>query len=101
MISLSKIRTSSQVIGHCFFILNLKIFKEFQTHWLGPCENEIVFDNGVVRIKSIDEEKTTFLVNGHRLRIYHKPLTKEEFIRNMQDNLDLNLVKEDSSSSPT
>jgi len=73
----------------------------FQTHWLGPYEIETIFDNGAVKIKTIDEEKVTFLVNGHRIRIYHIPLTREKFIRNLQDNLHLKLVKEDSSSSPT
>ena len=54
---------------------------KFQTHQLGPYENETVFENGVVRIRTIDEERITFLVNGHRLIIYHKPLKKEEFIK--------------------
>eukprot|EP00253_Pinus_taeda_P025326 PITA_25326 len=54
---------------------------KFQTHWLGPYEIETVIDNGVVKIRTIDEEIVIFLVNGHRLRIYHKPLTKEEFVK--------------------
>ena len=28
---------------------------KFQTHWLGPYEIETILDNGVVRIKTIDE----------------------------------------------
>ena len=40
-------------------------FEDFQgkchTHWLGPYEIEIIFDNGLVRIRTIDEEKLTFL----------------------------------------
>eukprot|EP00253_Pinus_taeda_P025481 PITA_25481 len=38
---------------------------KFQTHWLGPYEVENVFDNGAVRISTIDEEKNPLLVNGH------------------------------------
>lgn len=53
---------------------------KFQTHWLGPYEIENVFDNGAVRIRIIDEEKVPLLVNGHRLKIYHMPMTKEEFV---------------------
>ena len=74
---------------------------KFQTQWLGPYEIETVFHNGAVKIITIDEEKVTFLVNGHKLRIYHKTLTREEFIRNLQENIDLKFVKEDSSSPPT
>jgi len=32
---------------------------------LGPDEIETVFDKGVVRIRTIDEERVTFLVNGY------------------------------------
>ena len=55
-------------------------FKDFigklTTHWLGPYEVEQVFDNGSVRICIIDDEKVSFLVNGHRLRLYQKPMSK-------------------------
>jgi len=54
-----------------------------------------------VRIRTIDEKKVTFLVNGHRLRIYHKPLTREEFVKHLQENIDLKAVRKDSPSSPT
>lgn len=69
---------------------------KFQTHWLGPYEIETIFDNGVVRIRTIEEERTTFIMNGHRLRIYHKSL-----IKYLQDNTGLKLVKKDFPYSPT
>jgi len=48
------------------FNSKFKYFQEkFRTHWLGPYEIETIFDNGVVRIRTIDEERVTFLVNGH------------------------------------
>lgn len=72
----------------------------FQTHFLGPYEVENVFDNGAVRIRTIDEEKTSLLVNGHRLGLYQKPLTKEEFVKMFQDNSELKMVKKNSSSFP-
>ena len=53
---------------------------KFQSHWLGPYEIDKVFSNGAVRIKTIDELQTPLTVNGHRLKIYHKPLSKEEFV---------------------
>jgi len=74
---------------------------KFQTHWLGPYEIEKVFSNGVVRIKTIDEHQTPFIVNGHRLKIYRKPLSKKEFIKIFQDNSAMRLVKKNHSSTPT
>ena len=73
---------------------------KFQTHCLGPYEVENVFDNGAVRIKTIDEEKIPLLVNGHRLRLYQKPLAKEEFVKMFQDNSKLKMIKKNSSSLP-
>ena len=49
-----------------------KQFKgKFSTRWLGPYEVDEVWDSVLVRIKTIDESYTTFVVNGHRLNIYH------------------------------
>jgi len=74
---------------------------KFQIHWLGSYEIEKVFSNGVVRIRTIDESKTPLLVNGHRLKIYQKPISKEEFIKIFQDNSEIKLVKKNSSSPLT
>jgi hypothetical protein len=58
-------------------------FKEFQgklrTRWLGPYEVDTVFPNGTVRLLTIDDSRTPLLVNGHRLRLYQKPISKEDF----------------------
>ncbi|CAF4346064.1 unnamed protein product [Adineta steineri] len=57
------------------FDLKFKDFKgKFTTHWLGPYEIQEVFDNDSVRIKTIDEEEASFLVNGHMFKVYNKPL---------------------------
>jgi len=64
------------------FDSKFKYFKgKFQTHWLGPYEIDKVFSNGAVRIKTIDEYQTPLIVNGHRLKIYHKQLSKEDFFK--------------------
>jgi hypothetical protein len=39
-----------------------------------------MYDNGVVNIKTIDDEEVSFVVNGHRLKLYHKPISKEYFL---------------------
>jgi hypothetical protein len=58
-------------------------FKELQgklrTRWLGPYEVDTVFPNGTVRLLTIDDSKTSLLVNGHRLRLYQRPISKEDF----------------------
>jgi hypothetical protein len=47
---------------------------------MGPYEIDTIYDNGSIRIKTIDEQQTPLLVNGHQLRVYNKPLSKEEFM---------------------
>ena len=82
------------------------IFKHFKgkltTRWMGPYEIVTVFYNGSVKIRTIDDEQVTFVVNGHRLKVYHKPLSKQEFIRNMTQQSELELVGEEVTySTPT
>ena len=71
---------------------------KFQTHWLGPYEIVKIFENGAAKIRAIDEGKVAFLVNGHIQKLYHKPLSREEFVKKFQDNIDMKLVKKSSSS---
>lgn len=70
-------------MGYWELLIDSK-FKDFQakltTHWLGPYEIEDIYDNGSVKIKTIDEENISLLVNGHRLRLYNKPINKEDFL---------------------
>lgn len=54
---------------------------KLQTRWLGPYEIDEVFPNGAVWLTTIDPIRFKILVNGHRLRLYHKPATKEQFLQ--------------------
>ena len=57
-----------------------KDFKgKLRTRWLEPYVVERCHDNGSVQI-IIDEEAIPLLVNGHRLKMYKRPLSKQEFI---------------------
>jgi hypothetical protein len=47
---------------------------------MGPYEIDIVYDNGSINIHTINEAKTPLMENGHRLRLYQNPNSKEEFI---------------------
>ena len=70
------------------FDSKLKYFQgNFQTHWLGPYEIEEVFNNGAVRIRTIDKKKVPLRVNGHWLKIYHKKISRENFVRIFQVTL--------------
>ena len=43
---------------------------------MGPYEVVTAFDNGLVKIKTIDGSEILVVVNGHRLRLYHQPTSK-------------------------
>lgn len=55
------------------------------------------FENGVVEMKTIDGHELLFLVNGHRLKAYFQPLTKEVFMQQVQQHLELRMVGGDSN----
>ena len=55
-------------------------------------------DNGSVLIRTVDEESIPMLVNGHRLKIYKKPLSKREFIADL--NKTMLVVEKVSASTP-
>ena len=50
------------------------------TRWLGPYQVDRVFDNGTVRLVTIDEDRMPLFSNGHRLRLYPKPISRDAFI---------------------
>ena len=66
-------------------------YKEFKgklrTRWLRPYVVERCHDNGSVQIRIIDEEAIPLLVNGHRLKTYKRPLSKQEFIDNINNTM--------------
>ena len=65
-----------------------KDFKgKLRTRWLGPYIVEKCNDNGSVLIRTIDEEAIPMLVNRHRLKIYRKPLSKQEFIETLDKSV--------------
>jgi hypothetical protein len=50
------------------------------------------YENGAIKIKTIYEEHIPPLVNGHRLKLYKRSLSKEEFVKNIQEK-ELSLVE--------
>jgi len=54
---------------------------KFNTHWMGLYEIDKVYENGPVMMITIDGEGHPLLVHGHRLKLYHKPITKKNFLQ--------------------
>ena len=78
-----------------------KDFKgKLRTRWLGPYTVEKCNDNGSVLFRTIDDEEIPMLFNGHRLEVYKKPLSKREFIDDLNKTV---MVVEHvlASTSPT
>lgn len=74
---------------------------KLQTHWLGPYEIQKVHDNGTITLTTIDGSGYTFKVNGHQVRLYGKPLTRESFFQQLRRDADMDILgEEEKSSSP-
>ena len=68
---------------------------------MGPYEVVTAFDNGSVKIKKIDGLEISFVVNGHRLKLYHQPTSKHDFIQNVLQKNVMELVEgEDIPARP-
>ena len=52
-----------------------------------------VFDNGTVHLVTIDENHAPLFANGHRLRLYHKPISKDSFISQIAADPDYQLAQ--------
>ena len=65
---------------------------KLRTRWLGPYLVDRVFDNDTVRLVTIDENRIPLFANGHILRLYHKPISKDAFISQIAADPDLQLA---------
>ena len=80
------------------------IYKNFKgkltARWMGPYEVVTAFYNGSVEIKTIDDSQISFVVNGHRIRLYHQPISKQDFVQNVLQQKEMELVEEEIISPP-
>ena len=67
---------------------------------MGPYEVVTYFDNGSVEINTIDGSQIFFVVNGHRLRLYHQPTSKHDFIQNVLQWREMELVEWEAIPPP-
>ena len=58
---------------------------------VGPIPIDIVFDHGIVHLVSIDENHAPLFANGHKLRRYHKPISKDTFTSQIAADVDYHL----------
>ena len=79
-----------------------KDFKgKLRIRWLGPYVIEKWHDNGSMQIRTIDADAIPLLVNGHRLKVYKRPLSKQEFIDGINKTvMVVEKVSASTSSSP-
>jgi len=54
---------------------------------------KIIYDNGFVKLYTIDEVKNPLVGNGLQLRLYQKIKSKEEFILDLVKKLDLDVAQ--------
>ena len=59
---------------------------------MGLYEIEAIFENGTVKIKTIDDHSTSFIVNSRRLCLYHKPTSRKEFSHQIQQHSDMEWI---------
>eukprot|EP00253_Pinus_taeda_P022041 PITA_22041 len=72
---------------------------KLQTRWLGPYEIQKVHDNGTLTLITIDGSRYTFKVNGHRVRLYRKPLTRESFCQQLRQDTNIEIMGEEAKTS--
>lgn len=80
-------------------------FQEFsgklQTRWLDPYEIQEVNNNGTLTLNTINQYSHSFWVNGHRVHLYHKPLTKEYFFQQVCDDPTMKILAVGSDDPTT
>ena len=82
-----------------FYDSRFKDFKgKLMERWLGPYLVEKFHENGSIQIKSIYEEWIPLIFDGHRLKLYKKPLSKEECISSF--SREINVIGRIISLSP-
>jgi len=80
-------------------------FKDFKENlcstWMGPYEVVTVFENGIVKLTTIDEAHTPLFVNKHHLNLYQLPTSRYSFIKNIFYNFGFEIIcPKNTSSAP-
>eukprot|EP00253_Pinus_taeda_P022156 PITA_22156 len=78
--------------GDCALLYDSR-FQDFlgklQTRWLGPYEIQKVHDNDTITLTTIDRSGHTLKENGHRVRLYRKPITRKSFYQQLREDFNM------------
>ena len=55
---------------------------------------------GQYKNKKIDDSQTSFVVNRHRLRLYHQPISRQDFVKNVLQQKEMELVEDEVIPPP-
>ena len=58
-----------------------------------------MYGNGLVKLQTIDDKASTFIVNGHRMKIYNKPVDKEYFLQQISQQREMEVLDKHTSVS--
>ena len=70
---------------------------KLQTRCLGPYEIKEVHDNDTLTLTTIDGSSYSFKANGHRVCLYHKPLTRESFFQHIREDPTIKILAEEDN----
>ena len=60
---------------------------------MGPYQIIQAYDNGSVKLITIDGEGHSFTVNGHRLKLYTKPISKQDFLHTLSQQREVEVLQ--------
>ena len=67
---------------------------------MGPYQIIQAYDNGAFKLKTIDGESHSFTVNGHRLKLYTKPINKHNFLQTVSQEREVEILQPSAAVSP-
>jgi len=66
---------------------------------MGPYQIIQAYDNGSVKLITIDGEGHSFIVNGHRLKLYNKPINKKNFLQTISQQREVEILQPSAAVS--
>jgi hypothetical protein len=101
MTSILRRKYSSKEIGRCFMTLDIGILKEKFVKGGWSIRDRDNLRQWSSQTYNIDDALTPLLTNGHRLKLYHRPTSRDSFIKHIVVKSDFEIIcVGDSSLAP-